>query len=269
RARLTAVREGPEQALAVRRKQLAWLEAYEHSERPLVASVRISMIALRFKAGTEDRAQLIEELEAIPDEFELGDSWRTEWYWAYGELRMRYALEDLGDRESALYWARELLELYRASSDSMAANAAALARVFARELDAPDDARRAFELASTACLQRIMQAHQASEEIPELAEATPEDWATLAGYRDRLAREQGDLLDAVASHLKKGVPAFDLLARDDFICICAWCRRVRTREQTWLPVAHFLPSDPSPQVSHGICEVCRNRHFPVRPLPIA
>ena len=59
-----------------------------------------------------------------------------------------------------------------------------------------------------------------------------------------------------------GAPAFDLIVQDEMIRICAWCYRVRTNRQAWLPIAHFIPSDASFAVSHGICEDCRERYFP-------
>ena len=74
--------------------------------------------------------------------------------------------------------------------------------------------------------------------------------------------EQRDLLDGVAAHLQPGEPAFDLLARDDMIRVCAWCGRVRSGDNDWLPVSHYRPADRAPQVSHGICETCREQHFP-------
>jgi hypothetical protein len=176
-------------------------------------------------------------------------------------MEMRFAL-DRGDRAAALVWAGELLDLYRADAGSRAMeDATALGRTFVEELHAPDAARVAFDIAATASLRSIVEAHRATCDLPELAEATPYDWELLARYRQRLASGQRDLLDTVAAHLRPGEPAFDLLASNDLFRLCAWCGRVRASDDHWLPVAHFLPPDDSPRVTHGICPDCRTRFF--------
>ena len=41
--------------------------------------------------------------------------------------------------------------------------------------------------------------------------------------------------------------------------LCAWCKRVSTRKGHWLPLAHYIPSDPELLVTHGICAECREK----------
>jgi len=250
-------------AFAVRMQMIPWLEEYGHVEDALMAEVHIARLELLFDLEPQDRVLHIEEFATLADRFKMGASWHARWRRKQLGLRLRHAAAQ-GKREAALGYARELLDRLRADSMQTRTemHASLLARGLADQLDAPELAQEALELASSACLERIVEAHRASREIPELMAATPEESAMLQRYRKRLIDQRRDLLDAIAAHLRPGEPAFDLLARDDLIRLCAWCGRVRTGENTWLPVSHYLPDDHAAQVSHGICETCRDEHFP-------
>jgi hypothetical protein len=38
--------------------------------------------------------------------------------------------------------------------------------------------------------------------------------------------------------------------------VCAWCRRVRGPERSWLPLDRFVPPDGRINISHGMCRPC-------------
>ncbi|MHC4959284.1 MAG: hypothetical protein ACYTGN_13020 [Planctomycetota bacterium] len=265
RALLYEAAGDPEAAYDERARQLAWLEEYRHVENPVLAEVHMAKLELHFDLAVDERIDVLCEFEEIPDRYALDMSWRETWQRQFLGLRIRDAVAR-GASESALDYARRLLDLLRTGThDSRtAARASALGRLLTNELKVPALARAAFELGSEACVGRIVEAYRASLEIPELSEATADNWSTLLRYRKRLLEQQRELLEAVAEHLKPGEPAYDLLARNDLISVCAWCGRARTHDRTWLPVSHLLPPDKAFRVSHGICEVCRDEHFPRR-----
>ncbi len=232
----------------------------------IIGEAHICRIRVRFELEHERRAELLELLDAIPQYFALADDWKIGWQLQRLELRVRYALEDCKDREVALDYAQQHLALIRQSSNSdatRAMGAAALARQLADDIVAPDEARAAFDLAATASLRRIVQAHRAIDELPELAQATPDDWIALGQYRQRLADRQREIAARVAVHFTPNDPAFDLIVSDDLVKVCAWCNRVAMRDHTWLPLEHFSPADSGFSVTHGICIPCRDQHFPI------
>ncbi len=250
------------QALRSRTAQIEWIESYGYVEDAVLAVVMIQRLRLLFDLRPKDRADWVQQCEAIPDRFDLQASWRLVWERTLAEFNMRFALEQQADRAAALHWGRRALALLHDVPDSQAVlDACVLGRTFADELRSPDDAREAFELASVASLRRILEAHRDVKRLPELAEATPEDYAVLQGYQKHLSHEQQELLSNVARHLRPGEPAFELLSSDSWICLCAWCGRVRAQDHTWLPVSHLVPQDQLNEVTHGICESCRRRHF--------
>lgn len=245
------------EALRLRDRQREVLETYGHVEDAILYAVELEQLRLQFEIAPERRPDLLAAIEGLPDRYEMGPAHRTDWQRVRSALATRHALAD-GDIERAREHARASLELLTSEvpDSERVIPAADLGQLFASELDAPDDARRAFDLAASACLRRIVEAHKASHDIPELADATREDWDALATYRERLALSQKDLLQSVASVLKPGAPAFELLMESEAIRVCAWCQRVRTTDGEWLPIAHYIPSTRELMVSHGICESC-------------
>jgi hypothetical protein len=246
-----------------RSRQLAWMEEYRHVENPVLAQVHMAKLELRFGLEEDERIAVLCEFEEIPHLYALDKEWRETWRRRFIGLRIREATAR-GARESALHHSRWLLDLLRIATRDprTAARASALGRLLAQDLQEPTLARAAFELGSEACVERILEAYHASNTIPELSEATADNWEALMRYRKQLLEQQRELLESVASHLRPGEPAYDLLAHNDLISVCAWCGRARTHEHTWLPVSHLLPPERSYSVSHGICEDCREAHFP-------
>jgi len=128
----------------------------------------------------------------------------------------------------------------------------------------PDEARRAFDLASSWVLRRIVEVGRAVAQVPELSGVAPEDLRALTDYRNRFVREQGEILDRVATLFGDEEPPAALVHGDSpeeegFFLACAWCRRVRSAAGVWLPIGEFLPDDRHLRISHGICPDCHNR----------
>ena len=94
--------------------------------------------------------------------------------------------------------------------------------------------------------------------VPELAVLSDEDRAWIRDLQTHYRAEQGTLLEHVAALLRRGrddAAAFLYTGGHDrsLVRLCAWCKRVSTRDGHWLPLAHYIPSDPEILVTHGIC----------------
>ena len=110
-------------------------------------------------------------------------------------------------------------------------------------------------------LRRHAEVEAQHRELPELADSTEEDWTVLDEYRERLKTTRGELLTHVARAWKPGHPTFDAVVFLDQLRACAWCRRIRTLDGAWIPMAEHIPSDPRVEITHAICPECRDRHF--------
>jgi hypothetical protein len=44
---------------------------------------------------------------------------------------------------------------------------------------------------------------------------------------------------------------------EDLLPVCAWCRRIRTGEDAWVPLESYLAGQMGLVVTHGICPECR------------
>jgi hypothetical protein len=56
--------------------------------------------------------------------------------------------------------------------------------------------------------------------------------------------------------------------KDGLVVICAWCESVRTSEDVWLPIGHFVPRAGPVAVTHGLCPPCAlGLHRPLRDEP--
>ena len=74
-----------------------------------------------------------------------------------------------------------------------------------------------------------------------------------------MEQQHRDYLNAVAVGIGPGAPAFEHIAKQDMLVVCAWCYTIRTQEGQWIPIAHYLPTGVIPWVTHGICEACKAR----------
>ena len=128
----------------------------------------------------------------------------------------------------------------------------------------PEGARRAFDLAAGWVVRRIVEIDRGIREMPELSAIAAEDLKTLTDHRNRFLRDQGEIIDRVASLFGGDAPPPGLVHGETekekgYFHACAWCRRVKTAEDRWLPIGEFLPDDRHLRISHGICEDCRAR----------
>lgn len=172
----------------------------------------------------------------------------------------------LGETEGALRTGRAALasmaSVDRASflaADSVH-QGSLLARAFER-LGAFDLAHEAYDRTAEAVLVSLEQVEECARWLPELGPATGDDAAPLSRARKQFLREQKTLLGRVARllELQGGASVRGLLMhprKEGLVAICAWCERVRTAEDLWLPIGHFVPRSGPFEVTHGMCPPC-------------
>ena len=126
--------------------------------------------------------------------------------------------------------------------------------------------RRAYEIAATALLERLVEVDRFVRATPEAAQPTPDDLRLLEHLRTRALEGRGEV-EAALTRLheaaeREGRVLLPLLdGAGGLACVCAWCKRVRTRDGVWLSVQQFLPlvsGGPLP-LTHGMCRDCFDR----------
>lgn len=173
------------------------------------------------------------------------------------ETAVRRMAEEAVNRLAAAGGDSHLVEIAITAGSRLAA---ALERVGG----SAEHVRRAYDLAASATLERIRQLDACLRDLPELSTTTAEDHAWFAELREQFAKDQEALLRRVAPVLEAARAAGDSPLHpandtDGLIRLCAWCCTVKTREGRWLPVAHFIPSEPNVRVTHSICPPCAER----------
>jgi hypothetical protein len=126
--------------------------------------------------------------------------------------------------------------------------------------------RRAYDVAASACIERVQELDRFVDEMPEIARASPDEVEILADHRRRTIDERREVHRAVARMIarsaRQGASPLPMLSGDGgMICVCAWCGRVRRRGGEWMALHAILPVDaggPLP-LTHGICETCAPR----------
>lgn len=123
--------------------------------------------------------------------------------------------------------------------------------------------RRAYDLAASLCVERLLEVERFTRELPELASPCDEDLALLNAHRRRLQERHRSLPAAVSRRLtwalREGHPISQHLpCEDGHVPVCAWCLRLRIRGGRWLTVQQFFPLAPARglRVTHCICERC-------------
>jgi hypothetical protein len=129
---------------------------------------------------------------------------------------------------------------------------------------APTVARRAYDVAAAAALERLAQLDRFARDFLDIATPGADDRATLDDFRARTTARRADLLVAVARLLeaeaRAGRRPLAVLSPDGgLVCTCAWCGSVRTSAGRWMPMPELLPLLPATGpvgVTHGICDAC-------------
>ncbi|MDJ0976601.1 MAG: hypothetical protein QNJ98_19245 [Planctomycetota bacterium] len=172
--------------------------------------------------------------------------------------------------DAALWSARSLLDwLEGAGHDEIGSGtrldeAERLGHLLIDVCQSPGDARRAYEVAATAALERIRELQAFALDLPHLSRASDEDRQILEEYRGRFESERALLLNALARLLEQEGPATRLFGpsredQDAAIKVCAWCQKVQGPDGIWfMPEQALLPEGPL-YVTHGICEACFRR----------
>jgi len=62
---------------------------------------------------------------------------------------------------------------------------------------------------------------------------------------------------AVAAQQRRRISALERL-----LCLCAWCKRIRDKDETWQPVETYLSNRGESAITHGICPDCLGKAFP-------
>jgi hypothetical protein len=61
---------------------------------------------------------------------------------------------------------------------------------------------------------------------------------------------------AFAAEQKRRVSILERL-----LCVCAWCKRIRDKQDAWQPLETYLANEGGPQITHGICPDCQRKEF--------
>lgn len=247
-------------ALLELEKLLDYCRTLPPAQRASLMAAESHRIELLYELHPRRRGQLVAEMEQLPELYPTSERWDASWRNELLHLRLRYVLEELRDRELALELARELLAFVQSHADDerLMERASELGNLFTDQLDSPEDSHAAYVIAATAALRRLLAVNRSAHELPELAEATPEDWEILSTYRSRLLSQHAEMFEAIRRLWKAGNPAYDLvLDEEGTLKACGWCRRILSLEGDWLPIAPFLPPARDFEVSYGMCPSCR------------
>ncbi len=261
-ARLALANGQPLEALVMIAQEWDCLSRVDVVQPAVFAHCETRRLLAQYEAYPDLREQVIEEVEALEQVYELNDRWRDVWRGELVQLQLQRGRERDSNKEELIALAQESFELLQRTLNGfeLARRAVELGQWF-EEWGAVEDSKRAFDLTATEISHRLIEADLTTEELPELLEATEEDWKILNDYRVRLQTERAEVLNLVAHLWKPGHPAFDLVVNEDLIRICAWCHRIWTKTGRWLPIADYLPADEELTFTHTICNDCSTRHF--------
>lgn len=113
-------------------------------------------------------------------------------------------------------------------------------------------------------LQLLDGVFETGEPAEQLTEAVGVDDKTewYEGYIMPLEEEEGRVVSVaiVSRNVTARVRAERELERvRSLLPLCAWCKRVRTAEDDWLPLETYLEKMSESRVTHGICPDCEVR----------
>ena len=66
------------------------------------------------------------------------------------------------------------------------------------------------------------------------------------------------LRDVVVTHLELRRACLDMTELQRLLPICAWCRQIRAKDDTWMPLHDYVAQ--TALVSHGMCPSCAASH---------
>lgn len=262
RARLHLARRDWSRYLESQLRRIELLRGLPEEQSATLADAHTQRLRARMELEPERGEEWLRELEDLGKRYEVNAAWRAQWSTEVARARLHLARA----RGTPHAEVRALTESF---IDALLASAGGSERIVelievaeaSRGEELTLVARRAFDLAATTILRQLVESERLNEEIPELAEATLDDWALLGEYRQRLAERQGSLMQRVAQRFSPRDRAFEQVVVNELIRLCAWCSRLRTIADRWIPVAEFLPETTAFDVTHVICPECAHRQL--------
>ena len=122
-----------------------------------------------------------------------------------------------------------------------------------------------YDMAAAAVLVRIAQLDDMKNTLEALGlEDDPADMEMLAKLSGEFGKQRQKFLERVANLLQRHPHVLrervlTLEEGEEWICICAWCGRVKSLGGPWLPIGHFVPPGMGLRATHGMCGPCRVR----------
>lgn len=140
-------------------------------------------------------------------------------------------------------------------------------RILEEDLGELELARRSYDAAGLAALDRIREIERFTRQFPNQGETRAENREILAEYRLRFEVQHREVLSAVARIFERmherGEDPFPFLATTgDLGRTCAWCASVLTEDGTWVPILQFISPNVTLRLTHGICPDCRSNLRP-------
>ena len=262
RARLHLARRDWPRFLEAQERRIALLGEVPPQQHPTLANAHTLRLRALHELQPERGADWLAELEGLSERFELSETWEVQWRAEVARARLRLARDASAPPEERRRHATAFVEAaVQAWDGSERITELVSLGVSCHENGLDDIARRSFDLAATSVLRQLVSAERLDRDIPELADATAEDWSLLGEYRQRLAREQGTLLKEVATRWRPDDRVFERVVVDELIRLCAWCSRLHTKDDAWIPLAEFLPETSAFDVTHVICDTCMRREL--------
>ena len=91
---------------------------------------------------------------------------------------------------------------------------------------------------------------------------------TLESARSKLEKEVNRRTEELKTQNGELQRAFqEIKVLKGYIPICAWCKKIRNDDGRWQPIEVYFHEQTQARLSHGLCEECRQVHFPqtIRP----
>lgn len=134
-------------------------------------------------------------------------------------------------------------------------------RLLAEDLEAFDLARRFYDVAGLAALDRIREVERFARKFPNQGEARAGNRQILVEYRLRFTAQHREVLSALARACEqmqeRGEDPFAFIAtKGGQAHACAWCASVLAEDGAWVPILTLATAELPVLVTHGICPDC-------------